>query len=1005
VASVPLRQRVVEAIADLGKTSRPRWRYGSGLLIGDRQVLTAAHVVTGAVAVTVRGPDKVALPADLDMALVGDPDRLDLALLAVPATPALSGVAVALVDRDVTTGEVIEGCWAVGYPSFHEVARDAAGSVRETAQVRGWIPPLSGLVEDLLSLQVTATPQPLPAEQTRLGQSEWSGMSGAAVFAGEALVGVVTEHAPRRGSSEITVIPLDRLMKPATAPLDAAGWWARLGVGDPAGLPRLPAGAVRREPAYRATLRKVRGRTKVLVGREDELAQIAAFATGADDAFGPDTVSDGYLWLVAGPWAGKTALLAEAVQTMPGSVDVVAFFLVAREGQASREEFLGAVVPQLAWLLDRDPPAAVHVDVFNDLWEQAAQQAEAHDRRLLLVVDGLDEDLRPDQHSVAALLPTQGLGRYARVLVASRPYPELPDDVEAHHPLRLIQHTETQVLLQRSPHASALQVMAEQEIDGLLKSVPARDPAADLVQDVLGVLTAAAGPLSVEDLAALTADRKRIIREFVTEQAGRSLEPVGPEDDRCYQFAHQTLLQRCQRHPDIGGEPRYRNRLHTWADHWRDQGWPAPGIDGPGTPRYLLDAYPSALADDPSRLTSLVSDVGWVDAAIQPTGVDRVLADLRRAAVADPAESAVEAMLATVSGQAHHLRAPSPVTQPGYILRQLCLQATELGEDRLASDLRARLRSQPDPGLIPIWTTRRTSRALSVELGRHNSWVEAVAVLPDGRVVSGGSDQRVLVWDPSRPGSAPVELGRHDDRVEAVAVLPDGRVVSGGSDRRVLVWDPSQLESDPVERRSRYDPVIAVAVLPDGRVVSSEFDQGVLVWDPSRPGSAPVELGRHAGWVAAVAGLPDGRVVSGGHDRRVLVWDPAAPGAGPLELGRHDDRVEAVAVLPDGRVVSGGSDRRVLVWDPSRPGSDPVELGRHDGSVEAVAVLPDGRVVSGGKDRRVLIWNTTAQVQVTQVDCSVIRLATVQASRGEASLVIVHEGQGFSLWSTIRERQ
>jgi hypothetical protein len=39
----------------------------AGLLIGDRHVLTAAHVVTDVVAVTVRGPNKVVLPADLDL--------------------------------------------------------------------------------------------------------------------------------------------------------------------------------------------------------------------------------------------------------------------------------------------------------------------------------------------------------------------------------------------------------------------------------------------------------------------------------------------------------------------------------------------------------------------------------------------------------------------------------------------------------------------------------------------------------------------------------------------------------------------------------------------------------------------------------------------------------------------------------------------------------------------------------------------------------------------------
>jgi WD40 repeat protein len=114
---------------------------------------------------------------------------------------------------------------------------------------------------------------------------------------------------------------------------------------------------------------------------------------------------------------------------------------------------------------------------------------------------------------------------------------------------------------------------------------------------------------------------------------------------------------------------------------------------------------------------------------------------------------------------------------------------------------------------------------------------------------------------------------------------------------------------------------------------------------------------------------------------------------------------EVVAVLPDGRVVSGGGDGRVLVWDPTRPGGDPVELGLHDSSVTAVAVLPDGRVVSGGEDRRVLIWNATTQRQVAQVRCSVIGLAALQVSRGEASFVVVHEGQGFSLWSTTNAGQ
>ena len=65
-------------------------------------------------------------------------------------------------------------------------------------------------------------------------------MSGAAVFAGDLLLGVVTEHMRDRGASDITVSPLDGLLNPDHSPPHAAQWWRRLGVRDPAALPHLP---------------------------------------------------------------------------------------------------------------------------------------------------------------------------------------------------------------------------------------------------------------------------------------------------------------------------------------------------------------------------------------------------------------------------------------------------------------------------------------------------------------------------------------------------------------------------------------------------------------------------------------------------------------------------------------------------------------------------------------------------------------------------------------------
>ena len=843
---VPLAARVVEVLADLGEGHSPRYRSGSGCIVAGRTVLTAAHVVEGAVSVKVRPPDKVIREAALDTGFVGDVDGPgpDLALVELTGPGVdVPRMGLAAVDRASVSGDPVERCHAVGYPVFMERDGPDGGRVRETADAFGHVPVLSGLAGGLLSVQVSSAPRPLPPGQTALGQSQWSGMSGAPVVAGGLLLGVVTEHAPRAGDSAITATPLTALEADPAHPgwgpgvADPGAWWARLGCSGAGALRRLPAPPVRTQPAYRATVRDIHRRTETLAGRQGELAELASFAAG----------TDGYRWLTGGAWAGKTSLLAEAVAVMGDQCDVVCYFLSRREADADSSKFLAAVVPQLAYLLEEDPPAA-DSHQFRALWQRAARRAETDDRPLLLVVDGLDEDLRPPGlPSVAALLPP-GAGGRIHILVSSRPHLDLRRDLPPGHALA---QTEP-VTIRPFEGGDELADLAFQELGDLLR----RDDDG-LAADVLGLLTAAAGPLAVADLAAMSAVAPqsaaltRRIRRLVTVEAARSLQPVGLAKGDRYQFAHGSLLEQAQENEDLS-DPEYLRRIHQWADSWQAAGWPPLDGAGHGTPRYLLDTYPSTLTEDPPRLAALAGDAGWVTTAIRALGVDAVLAELKTAVAAAPGEPRLAAMHAVVRGQAHHLRSREAVGDPGFVPRQLCLQAAELGETLLAADFQTRQLVSGDPGLVLRWTTRRASPALVLELGRHWEGVRGMAVLPDGRVVTVGGDdygpggERVLVWDPAEPGASPAELGRREGGVAALAALPDGRVVTG---------DGSS----------------------SGRV---------LVWDPAQPGASPAELGRHEGGVAAVAVLPDGRVVTGdGSSSQCL-----GAGAGPGRAGRQPGR-------------------------------------------------------------------------------------------------------------------
>jgi hypothetical protein len=162
---------LVEVIADRGESAARRYVYGSGCIVRGRTVLTAAHVVAGALSVQVRDPHKRdpkkrMYSATVDPRFVGDADGPgpDLALVEInDPTMNLSPMELARVDRDGPRDEPVERCHAIGYPRFAETPSPTP--MRDTVDAIGVIPVLSKLASGLLSLQVSISPRPLPPEE------------------------------------------------------------------------------------------------------------------------------------------------------------------------------------------------------------------------------------------------------------------------------------------------------------------------------------------------------------------------------------------------------------------------------------------------------------------------------------------------------------------------------------------------------------------------------------------------------------------------------------------------------------------------------------------------------------------------------------------------------------------------------------------------------------------------------------------------------------------------
>jgi cytochrome c len=226
------------------------------------------------------------------------------------------------------------------------------------------------------------------------------------------------------------------------------------------------------------------------------------------------------------------------------------------------------------------------------------------------------------------------------------------------------------------------------------------------------------------------------------------------------------------------------------------------------------------------------------------------------------------------------------------------------------------------------------------QLRGHGGPVRALAIAPDGKsAISGSFDSSAIRWDLERHTAQQV-LRFHESAVNAVAFAPDGRIVTGGEDGRVALWQPGAT-APAIVLEGHTAPIVALAVSPDGATLASaSWDRSVRLW-PLKDG-APRLLEGHQQNVNGVAFTPDGKaLVSVSYDLTVRIWplDGSAPTIVTLP-----SPLNAVSVARDGEIVTGSADGRVFFL--SGAGELRGELAAGETPIIAVAVSNDGALVA-----------------------------------------------------------
>ncbi|MFE9426353.1 tetratricopeptide repeat protein [Kitasatospora sp. NPDC006697] len=281
---------------------------GSGYAIGPQLILTAAHVVGTEGTVRLFRPGSGALPATVVWRGTG---RLDAALLHVTDERWQWAGTAGTRWGEFVTVLADQRCDAQGAPALAQF--DGEGNRKtytEQRQVPGTVDPGSGFVGDRYLFTLDGSVDAWPRKEL-----PWGGLSGAALFHGSLLVGVLVAETRTPGHAELQAVPAYLLLRDASFHAALARYGADSARLEPAEFDRLVSheslGPVRADGSPTALLRPEREAVG-FHGRDELLAELLDWCR-----------EDGVAaLLVHGPGGqGKTRLVRELAHRLTAAAD------------------------------------------------------------------------------------------------------------------------------------------------------------------------------------------------------------------------------------------------------------------------------------------------------------------------------------------------------------------------------------------------------------------------------------------------------------------------------------------------------------------------------------------------------------------------------------------------------------------------------------------------------------------------------------------------------------
>jgi len=795
-----------------------------------------------------------------------------------------------------------------------------------------------------------------------------------------------------------------------------------------------------------------RSRHGQLLGRLNVLHRLLSWLRGDMDA------STKWVLLLGSPGVGKSAIVNGLLEHLPTGTP---YHLIRRGIENwDRPE---AVVQNLCARIERlfpeaatsEPGAEPHL---GELLRRVSKMCLVpYDRRLVLVIDGLDEAAadgvgkNPLPRFLPRIVPAGVV-----ILCASRPMHGHLDWVTSLDQVRTLdldreEWTPSNVAVTReiciqrahriSPPLSAEVLDAVVQIaegnalhasrlcEWLDGQPPSRRTASEITQGLIDVfrrlwsdlhdLDGARGDLVTKGLVIACAAREALPAYLFGELLGAQSATVGDDLLRAtryllreekaswhegrtgYRLFHEHVREvLVEKLGSVAIRAQHRRFTETLAK------WPPEG-GGPEQRSYAIrhavaHRLEAGAVDAAQRLCT---DTGYLEAKCRELDVLSVEREIEAVIGASEDESALDltALLAALRAESSRISTHSR-SLPALLYNRL--RSTGWSAERIESVLTF------EPGSPPLRlkhgvrfgpTPLRTFRG-------HDKPIVACALTPDGLHALSVSADRTLRFWALVSGDVLETMRGHEDELTGCALTPDGRTaISTSIDATARIWELAEGRCLGVLKNDDHGAT-ACAVTRDGRHVYIGSDHGGLTqWDLlTRSRSAVLE--GHGDYVTACIVTAKGHLITASRDGTVRVWsidsgervhtlrvgEKACSSDAP---GSEDEWITSVAALHDGeQILASTGNGAIFCWDLTS-GSLVQHFGLGQGRVDTLGVLHGGsHLLCGMADGALAVWDLGAERRVLRIAAHTTALSSCAVTPDGRRVLSASHDRTLRLW-------